>query len=486
MEFPDDDSLDDLLCDSSANKFKRPPAKAVALVPASPDALESKRLKKSALMAELFGPTTFHQLDSDQSQQVHPQVASNRSFSAPPSSVAGRTDEPASVGTVDAPVLGGYTPTLGTRKISTQGSFRGNPLESSQQKNDVPAFGAYVPTLGVRNQSVGNPLVSSPKNHDIPADLKLAPSNIMTDIPPIDNSADGSAAGPASINKIVTGTYIPSARDLKRVNQVSSNFSLNSQLAGKDSVTQILPEPTSSIHSSQYSESQQASSVEKTTLTELKNQILPSNDNINLKLFKELLDTFITRFFNQFSSSNSKEESFKEMNRTLAAIDKSLEAMSCTMLGKINDQNTLHERRILTLETQISDLVKEKTNLVAKVQMLDNQSSTNTKEIYSLIAANQHCVSEVDKVRNETKEALHKSSHEQIKNSEAKLDILQREMSHILKTEVKWLQKQKEKLKRSQHLLHEQINTKFQQLDQFSSVNRFLIKNKKHFFISLK
>jgi len=475
MEFPDDDSLDDLLCDSSANKFKRPPAKAVTLVPTSSEALESKRLKKSALMAELFGPTTFHHFDSDQEQQVHPQATSNRSPSVPLSSVSGQADEPVSVSKIDTPVLGGYTPTLGIRKNPAQHAE--NPHESSRNMTDEPPLGSYTPTLGRRNR-------------ETPSEPKPTHSKLAAEVQSADDSADKLAAAPISASQKATGAYSPSARDSRRANPTPNSLPLAFQPVeepGNATKTQASSEPGSHAQLS-WRESQRAIPAEKTTHLDAKSFAPLSTSTTDLKLFKELLDSFTAGFFSQFSSLNSKEEALKEITSMMVSVEKSLGMVSRTLEEKTGSQSMLLEKRVLSLEASISDLVKENANLVVRVQILENESSRNTNDVsalksetVSLNALNQRCVSETEKVRDEinrlsktseqAKEVLHQSSQEQIKHLESKLDTLQRETSHILKAEVKWLEKQKQKLKRNSHSLHQLIHSKFQQLDEFSSVN---------------
>ena len=505
MEFPDDDFLDDLLCDSSVNKFKRPPAKAVTLVPATADALELKRLKKSALMAELFGPTTLHQSDSNQGQQVHQQVASDRFFSAPLTSVAGKidgplsvnkSDEPISISKTDAPVLGGCASTQGSRKSSIQ--HIENHFERDQH-NDDPGLGGHIPSLGTHKNSTQhfeNPIDSSQRNREIASELKTAPGKFATEILSADNFVDESAPRPASTLNSILGTYVPSVGDSRGVDRVSSSFLLTAQPAAesgkvqKKPEVQILSESAPKIQLPQHARSQEVTTVGKTAHTDFRNPVQPSNNSVNLNLFKELLDNFAVGFFNQFSSLNGKEEAFKELTCTLVSIEKCLETVSHTLEEKMNNQNTLHEKRISTLESQISDLVKENANLVIKMQILEDESSRNKSEMcamksetVSLNTVYQRHVLEMDKVRDEvislstgceqTKEVLQKSSHEQMRHLEDKSNTLQKELSHILRAEVRWLEKWKAKIKKNNHILRDQINRKFQQLDEFSSVISF-------------
>ena len=83
METFEDDSLDDLLRDSSSRKFNKTALNAPTDLPSSGDPLQSKLEKKSALLAELFGPTSLSDIDSkqDAGKKIDSEFRSNKYFS---------------------------------------------------------------------------------------------------------------------------------------------------------------------------------------------------------------------------------------------------------------------------------------------------------------------------------------------------------------------------------------------------------------------
>jgi len=395
MEFPDDDSLDDLLCDTSASKFNRS-----SQVISKPVTTKLKE-KKSALLAELFGPigathfdTNFEDLDSKTEE-----VRSSRIVSvAPPSPVVEKKpDESAAEDPVSREtVVGGYTPSIG------------------------PRFSAGSPQ-------------------------------------PVANRSEYKSIGSGKQS------------DLNRI--------FKSDVVGNK---------------------QEIQSVHKEVALDVKKQqpATVRSDDINLIGFKELLDHFTSGFFDRLSSSTlwtaalkDKEDStstkdglIKDIVSPLVSINQSLNEMSRRWEEKMNSANSFHEKRILTLESQILGLTKENEHLVSRVKMLENDSALSKTEIVKvksdvevLNGNNRQLRGEVNQLSQSTlnEEALSNSpSQKQIQKLEDNLTQFQSEISQLLKAELKWLEKQKHKLEKTDRRLHQQIDVKFQRFNEFSTVNQ--------------
>ncbi len=466
MDF-EDDSLDDLLRDTS--KLKKPAVNVVAdeLFTYSNPQQSSRREKKSALLAELFGPS------------------STTSFSAIESSLEDQGKAAEKFGS--------------THNLST------NSVED--KKTEEFSFGSYVPSSaarsgGTKSRPTSSGSISQQPNLYQPSSFNLEKRHAISDqlLP------DGSPK-----QSIESSVKIPSTPDLR-----VSDSDWKSQLPPSSVPPSLLAKPNPKANVAQTAAIEQlpaAAGVLPFTFQLPTNQPVSKEvvDERNMAIIKEVLDNFSNNFCKKLDTLTGKNKNLSDISGSLVELHKCISTASQSWLN-LNSANTVpdrahgeHEKRMLILESKIEMMSQENTNLRARLELVENQMRENRNEssriktdtetvVESHLKWTREAVNNLDnKISSQSsqykKEASEESNSREILLHQMQQKLLefesklvkssassghqQEEALHLLKAEFKWLERQKKKLqndKKELQALQKQIQGKQQLLDEFSAV----------------
>ena len=464
MDF-DDDSLDDLLRDTS--KFKKPVVNVVAdelFTNSNPQS--SRREKKSALLAELFGPS------------------SATSFSAIGSSLEDQGKAAENLGS--------------THNLST------NSVSEDKKTDDI-SFGSYVPSSaarsgGTKSRPTSSGSVSHQQNLYQPSSFNLEKRHGIEDLLLPDGSPKQS---------IEFAVKIPVQVPELRVD----DSDWKSPLPASSVSPLLLAKPIPKANVAQIANEQlpEAAGVLPFTFQLPTNQPVSKEavDERNMAIIKEVLDHFSNNFCKKLDTLTGKNENLTDISGRLVELQKCISTASHSWLNTINTvPDRAHgelEKKILILENKIEMMSQENTNLRARLEFVENQMRETRAESSRIKTDTENVVeshfkSMTDAVNNlDNKITSHSSQYKKdfgeesysreillhkmqqkllefeskLVKSSTKSGHQQEETLHLLKAEFKWLERQKKKLKNDKkelQLLQKQIQGKQQLLDEFSAV----------------
>lgn len=468
MDF-DDDSLDDLLRDTS--KLKKPAVNVVAdeLFTNSNPQQSSRREKKSALLAELFGPS------------------STTSFSAIESSLEdqGKAAE----------------------KFGSAHNLSTNSVED--KKAEEFSFGSYVPSSaarsgGTKSRPTSSGSINQQQNLYQPSSFNLDKRQSILDQLLPDGSPKQSIESTAKIQSQI----IPDLR--------VGDSDWKSQLPPSSVPPPLLAKPILNKANVAQNAIEQlpaaAGGVLPFTFQLPPNQPVSKEvvDERNMAIIKEVLDNFSNNFCKKLDTTlTGKNDNLSDISGSLVELHKCISTASQSWL---NSANTVpdrahgeHEKRMLILENKIEMMSQENTNLRARLELVENQMRENRNEssriktdaetvVESHLKWMREAVNNLDnKISSQSsqykKEASEESNSREILLHQMQQKLLefesklakssassghqQEEKLHLLKAEFKWLERQKKKLKSDKkelQALQKQIQGKQQLLDEFSAV----------------
>ncbi|KAI9564162.1 hypothetical protein GHT06_007900 [Daphnia sinensis] len=434
MDF-DDDSLDDLLRDTSANKFKKPVVNVVTdeLFP-SPNIQSSRKEKKSALLAELFGPssTSFgaiessledHEKDTEKSTPVSSLLVN--------STVQGKQNEEFS--------FGSYVPS-GVAKLTES---KRRPSSSDSPKKFVSG--------GLLKESLNIP----------PPEKEPVTSTIQLKFPvQVPESKDGAESSSKYHSELPTPTISP-ALFPKPISK------------GTNVITQQIPNEQARI----------TSDVIPFTFPSPKSKPVSEEilDEKNLTIIKDVLDNFSNNFCKRLEAFIGKNDNFSDITNCLVELHKCINTAThnwSSSANKVPDRAFEElERRMLTLENKIELTCQENSNLRVRLEFLENQLRENRNESSRIKTDTEAVVENHFKWTRETVDNLDKkistysSQCTHIKSSIAS-GHQQEETLQLLKAECKWLERQKKKLnsdRKELRIFQKKIQEKQRILDEFSA-----------------
>ena len=470
MDF-DDDSLDDLLRDTS--KFRKPAVNVVTdelFTNSNPQS--SRREKKSALLAELFGPS------------------STTSFSAIESSLEDQGKN------VD--------------KFGSNHNLSSNSLVEGIKKTEEFSFGSYVPSssAAITRSAGGNksrPTSSGSINQanlyqpaSTHLDKKLADQILLDASPTKQSMIESSVEIAAQVPELkVSGDWLPSPSS----SVAPPSFPKPTTSKGNDAKMSANNEqlPAGIIPFTFQMPTNQPVSKEVTV-----------NNETNMAIIKEVLDNFSNNFCKKLLDTlTGKNENLRDITGCLVELHKCINTASQNWSNSINNDKTHPaaelEKRILILENRIEMTSQENTNLRARLDIVENQMRENRNEssrikIDTETVVENHLKWMREAVNNlDNKISSHSSQCKQTAGEESNSrDLLlhqiqqkllefesqlvkssatsghqQQETLHLLRAEFKWLERQKKKLKNDRKqlkILQEHIQGKQQLLNEFSAV----------------
>lgn len=475
MDF-DDDSLDDLLRDTSANKFKKPIVNAVAdELFSSPNPQTSRKEKKSALLAELFGPSSTNSGALESSLEDHEKAI---------------------------------------EKSTSINILSVNPPEFS--------FGSYVPSsvaklTGLKSRPTSSDSLSQQKQTDFfqPSNSGQEQRSFTSDQLGFGRSLKQSVNNPLPEKKLVSKlqfqipVQVPESRS-----DAESNSKPHIEFPTSTIPPALFPKPISK--GTGVSQITSESSPVKTgvipfTFPLPKNQPVSNEilDETNLTIIKEVLDNFSNDFCKRLETLIGKNENFSDITNCLVELHKCINTASQNWLSSVNKspdrtQEEL-EKRMLILENKMELTSQENSGLRARLEFVENQLRENRNEnsriktdtetvveshlkwmreavnnldnkILTHSSQNKHQAGE----ENSSRELLLQQMQEKLLDFESKLaknSIIsghqQEETLHLLKAECKWLERQKKKLKNDRkelRVFQHKIQDKQRILEEFSAV----------------
>ncbi|KZS21339.1 Uncharacterized protein APZ42_011258 [Daphnia magna] len=439
MDF-DDDSLDDLLRDTSANKFKKPAVNVVAdELFSTPNIQSSRKEKKSALLAELFGPssTSFgaiessleeHEKDTEKSMPINSLMVN--------STVQGKENEEFS--------FGSYVPSGATKLTGSK-----NRPTSSDSPNQ---FGSG----GLLKESFNIPTL---EKEPATSTLQL---KFSVQVP---ESKDGAESSSKSHSELPTPTIPPAlfSRPISKGTNVTQQIPNEQARVTTDVIPFTFPSPKSQP-------------VSKEIL-----------DEKILTIIKDVLDNFSNNFCKRLENFIGENYNFSDITNCLVELHKSINTVTHTWSSSENNVPDRAfeelERRMITLENRLELTSQENTNLRVRLEFVENQLRENRNDssriktdteavVESHFKWMRETVDNLDKkISTNSSQCKHHAGEESIKSSTAS-GHQQEEMLHLLKAECKWLERQKKKLnsdRKELRVFQKKIKEKQQSLDEFSA-----------------
>ena len=362
MEFDDHDSLDDLLRDTSAEKFKKPLSSDEGVIAPLKPRLSAAKERKSALLAELFGPSISGDLNSSD-------VVDVLQPPAPPA------QQMRLVENTKVPVKKSddVQPIGGASVISKLG---GN---ASSDRTEF-SFGSYVPTASAQHRPQSGDFSRSGSGVDY-----IHPANEAK----FDSYMPVAAARPASGEFSLAPSQLPAA-DLSTLSNTfhDSAFSFkapevsNAQVTTSDrKVAEILPAPAGLI-----------SNVPASNIP-----MHLSSDQ--LETVKDILDKFAGSFCERLVSAFSASD---QLPAALASLQKCLENLVSDGAGM--QKNVILESKLTKLECAIEALVSDNVNLSKQLRTCESQLAQMKSEVVKVKFENEHLIgNNMETVRSEVK-----------------------------------------------------------------------------------
>ena len=451
MDF-DDDSLDDLLRDSSANKFKKPVISNVTDELLSNSIPQSARKeKKSALLAELFGPS------------------STTSFSAIESNLDDQDKTPEKFGSVI---------NFSTNALPEAGRNYVPSAAKSSGRNSNPASLGFQPTTDLfQPSSLAFEKTKIEKNS---SQINFEDSPKRTTYEAIDESTFERGSAP-----------VPTVSELKSDSEWNSKVQI--QLPAPNFPPTPFPSKPKLNTTQAFKENTQLSpaGVIPFTFQQPKNEVSNEVMNVtNLATIKEVLENFSNTFCTRLEKLTTKSEGLSEITGCLVELHKSINNASQNYINNSISaipnrmENGDFEKRILLLESRLESATQDNASLRARLDFVENQLRENRNES-SRIKLDTETVVEshlkwmreaVNNLDNKISSHSFQSKQAGDENSKSSASAKQEEILQLLKAEVKWLQRQKGKLKNDRadlQVLERQIQGKLQLVDGLSAVLNF-------------
>lgn len=473
-----DDPLDDLLRDSSAGKFKKPPTLGDELLPPSgsdPPA-GSRKEKKSALLAELFGPSSSLTPSFDD-------YSFNKNSESTKSVTSLTLEDPKN--SKAEGIVGGYVPSSASATVKARpASVPYQPsIESFQQPNNS-IFGNYqIPkssNLEIQQDltTTGKKVLLEQQQQQLSTDLTPKHRNTKESVQQPSLSIFGNYQIPKT-NLETESFKIQDQKDIPGIKKVVLERQLSTDLSTKESSSyqQQASNNYVSDHTRSYSRPQEQSIKIK---DEFQSKVIP--DEQTLASIKQILEDFSKSFCTQLQEglgSSSKPEGLSEITSSLSELQKCVSTTSQSLLQASSSRNVELERRVSMLESRIDGLVQDNVQLRARLNEIGSGNKPG-KDYEAQIEAHVKWTKEVVS-RLEAQMKL--QSHEEIRSLNDKFIELQNRIKtpttagddvlQLLKSEVKWLERQKSKLKldRKEHRLTlNEIQGKMHRMDTLSAV----------------
>lgn len=458
----DDDSLDDLLADTSANKFKKTNYSSIkedAATNSEPPV--SRREKKSALLAELFGPSSSTSFG-----------ALNETPAAYSSNLVNNEDE--------GKTSGGF----GSMEKTTY-SFSTEPVKKAV---DNFSLGGYTPS-GPRDNNKSRPSSSGSQQPPSSSESLLnSHTNRFYNKPDI----------PATVTSYQPGKSLTTEQTTPKPTLKSpAAIELAAHPPALSNVWNVQPSTLFTPPS------QQQSALEPSFYQPQQQQ---QHDHTNtLNVIKDILETFSTNFCSRLQTVTvDKSEGLGEITNQLTELQKCIStAASDRNLFIVDNNNKIVvelEKKMSVLENRIEALNQENVNLKSRLEHLENQVREGRSETMRVKAETDSLVENSVKWMKETvnsfdsklsnysssmlkqvEEVASSSSVRQIQERLSELENArskgsnqqEEQVLHLLKAELKWLQRQKEKLKserKENSVLQKQIVGKLQLMQDLSAV----------------
>lgn len=498
MDFDGDDPLDDLLRDTSAEKFKSSitATQPIDLVSPNASAPLARKERKSALLAELFGTgssTSGFALDDIRDQDASSNKPPTPSFSEGYSRSDTGLDKPSSALSLsnNAKVFGDPAD---ERKLD---SLNFSPVRPSHaepaEKRDVDfSLGGYVPSVGKT---------------------------------PVGSSLFGSKSRPTSSPNSLTHNHNISPRPLNPANQTNEHDKVSvSMFFSKPELSsepfQSSPKPyfqeersNNLIPPTQKPNSEpriQSTHVFHTPVPQPSNAV-PFMDSAILSGMKESIEKFSDTFSSKFETLTDKTAVISEIACNLSELHKCLTPISQYMMTAIaqtdrSKVSTDVEKRLLSMESKLETLHQDNVNLRSRLETAESQLRDSRSELSRIKSDAEatvennlkwikESVNSLDNKVNSQSSQFHTGANETIqtvRNIESlygkiqdRLDDVERRQSEkaakgyceevqlLLHNELKWLRHEKDKLKKNRKdnkIEFQEVHGKINLLDQFAMV----------------
>lgn len=510
MDFDiDDDSLDDLLRDTSANKFTKTETNVLSdEVPPNSNSQSSRKEKKSALLAELFGPSSSGPsfFDVGESSTENQEGLSFQKTNPTSASKGSLTKNlfPEEV-LPEEMKFGGYVPSVSKSsnlfepksEVAISKPVNSQPMTTpvfqpstfSEPKSQFSALGFNNP----QPSSLSSNFTLPSSGQDIFSKPQPEKKNFVSE--PVSENYPKLLFGQ---NKL--GIY-GSQSSLETTNeqfQVRAKIETN-KIPNQDAQS-VLPAP----NTTKTLPVNQTVDPIPFTFQNVKNSTPKETSDPNLSLLKDVLESFTTQFCKNLEALVPQNEGLHGITSCLTEILKCIERTSQNWLNSANTMSSTRmetsdvEKKFLSLENKVDQVSQENVNLRARLESVENQLRENRNEmskmkqdaettsenhfkraketIQSLDDKISNQSSQFKQVDDERNRALRETNEKmtELETKVAKIKSLhQEEFLILLNREIKWLEKHKLKLKNDRkelHLSQKQIKTKFKQFEVLSVV----------------
>ena len=457
-----DDSLDDLLADTSANKFKKTNYSNIKDdIESSVEPPTSRKEKKSALLAELFGPSSSTSFNFGGGAAAASNYEDENKISGGFGSMEKNTysfsTEP--IKKVDSFSLGGYTPSAprtdnSKSRPSSSGSLMGLQQQSGSENS---------------NRFFNNQPVSSYQHAEHPGINKQQMTSTVSLETEQPSYAQSPLKGPAAI---------PSTNVWNVPSSLTSTSAIN-----YNNQQQSLPPSTAAA------------------------AVNIGNNPTTLNEIKDILEAFSANFCDRLQSVIvDKSEGLSEITNRLTELQQCISAAAASQhqtLSTAVDRNVVDEnnsKKVAVLENKIEALNQENANLRSRLEHLENQVREGRSETIrakaeteSLVENNvkwmKEAVNSFDSKLSNYSSSMSKQVEEVASNRESVVRQIEKrvcelenkkssnqqeqQVLHLLKEELKWLQRQKTRLKaerKESNILQKQLAAKVQHMEALSAV----------------
>lgn len=478
----DDDSLDDLLRDTSANKFKKPDSNVVPEDLLANPQSNSRKEKKSALLAELFGPSSTTSFNAIESSFEDQDRAADKNGSTSNLSTILST-EGKKAGDFK---FGSYVPS------AAKSSLFGQPSR--------PASSGSLPHQ-TNNNVVQPPVFSFEK-------ITAEKNNFTSDN--FLNEGSPKQLSSFKIESTVTSSPVRIQAPLQTptLPEIKPNTGGSSNTHNPNSAYTTAQEGGAKISGNQ-TEIPASRTIPFTFQLPNSPASKEPQSETNLAIIKEVLENFSNNFCNRLETLTKKNEGLNEITDCLAELHKCINTASQNWLTTIHTApdrsgNGEFEKKILILESRIESISHENSNLRKQLEFVENQLRENLSETAKIKLVTESVVENNLKWMKEAlsnletkvsshfssqsnKQAVEEANSNMLRLTQEKVTELenklvksstpgqQEETLHLLKAEIKWLERQKGKLKSDRkelQVLEKQVQGKLKLLDGLSTVWR--------------
>lgn len=499
MDFDGDDPLDDLLRDTSADKFKTsittlPPTDVVT---PNPSGTENRKERKSALLAELFGggPSTSGFTLSDIRDQDSSTSKPNTSLSETfvRSDIGIEKPVSSSFLSSGSKIFGDFTEEKRIDSLNFSPA-RASHSEFTEKKDSDVSLGSYVPSIG-----------KSPVVQPIPGSKSRpssSPNSLSAQLP---NTSPArlfdSANQSRDVERISTLTFTPK---VEQNTEVFPSPTTQPRSIFKEEKTSIFTPPAQNARQEIPQQSSYPPVIQPVQSVQLDTAVISG--------FKESIEKFSDSFFSRLEALSERVSSVGEISCGLNELQKCLLSISqCLVTSSVQpDRAQLKadvEKRLLSMESRLETLQQENTTLRARLETVENQlrdyksESLRTKpEIEASVESQLKPLKElvnnldskvnvqsslVQSATNETNQTLRnlENLHSKIQERMNEVERWQSEKASkgyseeiqlLLKNELKWLRQEKDKLKKNRkenQLGFQGVHGKLNLLDRFAMVS---------------